>query len=140
MRGYRGASGGFPLAWEEESDAVLAPASTLPYAPEAIEKYLEDSHYHVCLKEPPTRFSFLGVVGEREISGRRYWAAQARDEADRVWFVLIGSGVSCLRPDRFMRRWMVGMQPDGTLGVDQMFEAQIEDQMEHDQRCRGSLE
>jgi hypothetical protein len=136
MRGYRGASRGFPPAWEEESDAVLAPATALPYAPEEIEKYLEGNHYHLCLDEPPTRFTFVGVAGEQEISGRHYWAVQARDEGDRVWFVLIGSGISFFRPDRFMRRWMIGMQPDGTLGVERMFEAEIEDQMEHDQRSR----
>ena len=140
MKGYRGASRGFPPAWEEESDAVLPPATALPYAPEEIEKYLEGNHYHLCLDEPPTRFTFIGVAGEREISGRRYWAVQARDEGDRVWFVLIGSGVSFFRPDRFMRRWMIGMQPDGTLGVEEMFEAEIEDQMEHDQRCRGRFQ
>ncbi len=136
MKGYRGALRGFPCAWEDELETPISPADAIPYSDWEIEEYLKTCHCHYCLDESPTQFSSVRMFGSALNAGRRYWGLEASDEGGRKWFVLIGSGVSPFRRDRYMRRWMLGMLPDGSLLPAEMFEAEIEDQLENDRRSQ----
>jgi len=127
-----GIARGFPIHWEEESEASLSPSDVCPFTNEEIADYLCWRHYHYVSDEAPTKFAVSRFSDQRGELSRRFWLIEARDERGRAWLVIVGSGASCFRADRYMRRWMYGLEPDVSLDARQIFEAEIADQLERD--------
>jgi hypothetical protein len=120
------------MNWEEESETPFSPSDVCPFSNEEIEEYLRGCHYHYVLIEAPTKFAVSRFLDQRGELGRRFWLIEAQDEWGRAWPVIVGSGVSCFRADRYMRRWMYGLEPDGSLDSRQIFDAEMANQLERD--------
>jgi hypothetical protein len=103
---------GFPIAWDDAAGDQCIPTARCPYAKEEVEDYLRTNHYHWCRDEPPSSFRASGPVLSRTEVGRNYWVYTARDDFERDWLVVIGSGQSPFKSGAKIWRWMYAERND----------------------------
>jgi len=125
---------GYPIAWEEGFSDRTVPTDQCPYTREEIEKYLDECHFHLSTDLPVVHYKVGEVVASRTEVGRRFWLLQARDELERDWFVVVGSGQGPFDPRKKMWRWMYAETNELSQSPEDYLEIAIDEQVANDVR------
>jgi len=85
---------GYPIAWDRRDQTGNTYAGDCPYSAEEMGSYLYSNHFYWSLDEPPMMFGEPKLVTERADEQRKVWLWRTRDQLDRDWWLVVGTGQS----------------------------------------------